>query len=386
LRDAGAQIRALIRTGHARDAQPVARAALGDAERLGEDALRADALWHLGWTELEAGQLDAAEAHVLEAIAVAERTGNVRTRAEAWIRMLRIEHLRGRYDRLAVYRAQAEAAVDAAGGGAEQRALLLQFAGTMYAARGELAAAVDVLQRALAIDPDMPTWERGTVIESLAVAQLIAGHTRQAIDLLTTSLQLIEQGLGSSHPRVGFSHENLALAWFDLLDLDRARGEITKTLAVFVPGLGSHRSVAIAYDLLGMIELERGDVGAADAAHREAHRIWDAVSRTHPRRSWTHFGFAMVALAVGRTTEAVEQAEQAYTGAPGLPEPKDRALITLGLARALCAARRDPIRVRALAREARDIYLAQLRSPRDERDLARAHRLFAAPEDVASAR
>src|SRR5262249_32892945 len=136
LRDAGAQVRALIRTGHARDAQPVALAALGDAERLGEDALRADALWNLGWTELEAGQLDAAETHVLEAIAVAERAGNAQTRAEAWIRMLRIEHLRGRYDRLEVYRAQAEAAVEAAGGAPEQRARLLQFVGTMYAARG----------------------------------------------------------------------------------------------------------------------------------------------------------------------------------------------------------------------------------------------------------
>src|SRR5258706_474023 len=81
----------------------------------------------------------------------------------------RIEHLRGRYDRLEVYRAQAEVAVDAAGGAPEQRALLLQHVGTMYAARGELAAAVDVLQRALIVDPDMPAWERGTVLESLAV-------------------------------------------------------------------------------------------------------------------------------------------------------------------------------------------------------------------------
>jgi tetratricopeptide (TPR) repeat protein len=224
------------------------------------------------------------------------------------------------------------------------------------------------------------------VIESLAVAQLIAGHTRLAIDLLTTSRDLIEQGLGPSHPRLGFSHENLAIAWFDLLDLDRARDEIAKALAVFVPGLGNHRSVAIAYDVLGLIELERGDVGAADAAHREAHRIWEAVGLAHPRRSVTHFGFAMVALAAGRITEAVEQAEQAYAGAPGLAEPKERALVTLGLARALCAARRDPIRVRALAREARETYLAQQRSPRDDRDLARAQRLIAAPGDVASAR
>jgi hypothetical protein len=232
----------------------------------------------------------------------------------------------------------------------------------------------------------MPAWERGTVIESLAVAHLIAGHTRQSIDLLTTSRELIEQGLGPSHPRVGFSHENLAIAWFDLMDFERARDEIARSLAVFVPGLGTHRSVAIAHDLLGLIELERGDISAADAAHREAHRIWDAVGLAHPRRSVTQFGLAMVALAAGRVTDAVDHAEQAYAGASGLPEPKDRALITLGLARALCAARRDPIRVRSLAREARDIYLAQLRSPRDDRDLARAQRLIAAPDAVASAR
>jgi hypothetical protein len=94
----------------------------------------------------------------------------------------------------------------------------------------------------------------------------------------------------------------------------------------------------------------------------------------------------MVALAAGRVADAVAHAEQAYATASGLSEPKDRAVITLGLARALCAARRDPIRIQALAREARDIYLAHLRSPRDDRDLARARRLIATPDDVASAR
>jgi len=385
-RDSDARIRALVRTGHAREAQQVARAALKDAEQLADEALRADALWQLGWTELEAGELDAAEPHLLEAIAVAERAGDARTRAEAWIRMLRLEHLRGRYDRLAVYRAQAEAAVEAAGGAPEQRSMMLQYVGTMYAARGELAAAVEVLHRALVVDPGMPAWERGTVIESEAVAQLIAGHTREAITLLGRSGALIEQGLGPSHPRVGFSHENLAVAWFDLLDPERAHDEITKALAVFVPGFGNHRSVAIAYDLLGLIELERGDLGAAETAHHHASTIWDAVGLAHPRRAVTHLGLAMVALAQSRIAEAEAHAEQAYALAPGLVEPKDRAVVALALARVLCAARRDPVRIRTLASAARDIYLAQLRSPRDDRELARAQRLIAAPGDVVSAR
>lgn len=386
LRDAGAQIQTLVRTGHARDAAPLARAALDEAVRLGDGSLHADALWHLGWTEIEGGQLDAAEAHLLAAIALAERTGNLTTRADAWIRMLRIEHLRGRYDRLVVYRAQAEAAVEAAGGAPEQRALLLQYVGTMYAARGEPAAAIDVLQRALVVDPDMPVWERGTVIESLAIAQLVAGRPRKAIELLASSRALIEQGLGPSHPRVGFSHEHLAIAWFDLLELERARREIAAALAVFVPGLGNHRSVAFALDLLGDIELERGDLAAAEAAHREALRILDVMGVHDGRRTLTYFGLGMVALASGHAGTAVEHAERAYASAASLSEPKDRAMILLGLARALCAARRDPIRVRALAREAREIYLAQLRTPRDDRDLARAQRLIAAPEAVASAR
>ena len=69
---------------------------------------------------------------------------------------------------------------------------------------------------------------------------------------------------------------------------------------------------------------------------------------------------------------AVAEAEQARAFGSRVADPKDRALITLQLALALDASRRDPTRARALTSEAAAVYGSVLRSPRDERDLARA--------------
>jgi tRNA A-37 threonylcarbamoyl transferase component Bud32/tetratricopeptide (TPR) repeat protein len=378
LRDTRARIRALVATGHARDALPLARAGLADATRAADAPGRADALFQLGWVETEISELDAGETHLLEAITTAERAGNRRTRAEAWLRLLRLEHLRGRYDRLNVYRAQAEAAVELAGNDPDERAMLLQFVGTMLAAQGRRDEAKDVLRRALAANPDAPPWDRGTILESLALADEIAGDVRSALEPLAQSRALIEQGLGPSHPRVAHSLESLAVAWLDVLEPARARVEMARALAIFEPALGIHRSVAIAHDIMGFIELELADTTAAAAQHRQALQMWHQLGLVHPREAFCHAGLSAVALATGDAATAVSHAEQARTLGQRLADPKDRAFIALQLARSLQAAGRDLPRARALALEAQQIYTSVLRSPRDERDLARVTALLSA--------
>jgi tetratricopeptide (TPR) repeat protein/tRNA A-37 threonylcarbamoyl transferase component Bud32 len=379
LRELRARVRALVVTGHARDALPLARTGLTEAERTGDAANRADALWQLGLVEGEISELDAGETHLLAAITAAEQAGSRRTRAEAWIRLLRLEHLRGRYDRLNVYRAQAEAAVEAAGNDPEQRALMLQYVGTMLAAQGRRDEAKEVLRQALAANPDAPAWDRGTVLESIAIADESSGDVRGALEPLEQARALIEQGLGPSHPRVAYSYENLAVAWLDLLEPARARVEMVHALAIFEPALGTHRSVAIGHDIMGFIELERGDPAAAADQHGQALQIWNQLGLAHPRLAHSHLGLSQAALATGDIATAVAHAEQAHIIGQRLVDPKDRAIVALQLARSLHASHRDPERVRVLALEARDIYASVLRSPRDDRDLARADALLAAP-------
>jgi tetratricopeptide (TPR) repeat protein len=387
LRELRARVGALVVTGHARDALPLARTGLADAERAGDAASRADALWQLGWVEIEISELDAGEAHLLQAIAAAEQAGNHRTRAEAWIRLLRLEHLRGRYDRLNVYRSQAEVAVAAAGNDPDQRALMLQYVGVMLAAQGQRDEAKDALRGALAANPAALPWERGTIFESLAIADEIAGDVRGALEPLEQARALIEEGLGPSHPRVAYSYENLAVAWLDLLEPARARAAMAHALAIFKSALGKHRSLAIAHDVMGFIELERGDAAAAADHHGQALQIWNQLGLAHPRVAFSHLGLSQAALATGDNATAVMHAEQARTIGQRLADSKDRAMIALQLARALRASRGDPVRVRALAREAHDIFVsAQLRSPREERDLARADDLLAASDRLSRQR
>jgi tetratricopeptide (TPR) repeat protein len=247
----------------------------------------------------------------------------------------------------------------------------------MLAAQGRRDEAKDVLRRALAANPDAPAWDRGTVLESLALADEIGGDVRSALEPLEQARALIEQGLGPSHPRVAYSFENLAVAWLDVLEPARARVEMARALAIFEPALGMHRSVAIAHDIMGFIELERGDPAAAADQHGRALVMWNQLGLAHPRLAFSHLGLSQAALATGDAATAVNHAEQARTIGQRLADPKDRALIALQLARSLRASRRDPARVRALAREAQGIYASVLRSPRDDRDLARATGLLA---------
>jgi tetratricopeptide (TPR) repeat protein len=377
LDDAHAHLRALLATGHARDALSPARTALVDAERLADPQRHAETLLLLGWIEAEVSELDAGEGHLLEAITMADRSGASRVAAAAWVRLLRLEHLRGRYDRLTVYRSRAEAAVAAAGDDPNLRSTLLHYVGTMLAAQGKRDEAKAVLRLSLEADPAATAWERGTVLESIALADEIAGDARSAVGELTESRALIEQDLGPSHPRVAYSRESLAVTWFDLLEPARARSEMLRALEIFHSALGTHRSVAIAHDIMGFIELELGAVEAAAHQHREALRIWEALGFAHPRKALSYLGRSQVELATGDIAGAVRDAETARSTGRDIADPKDRAMIALGLARALAASGRDRERARTLALEAADIYSKPPQSPRDERELARARRLSA---------
>jgi tetratricopeptide (TPR) repeat protein len=375
--DGHARLRALLATGHAREALPLARTAWHDAAQAGDPARHADALLLLGWIEAEVSELDAGEAHLLDAITMAERADARGIAAAAWLRLLRLEHLRGRYDHLTVYASRAEAAVAAAGDDPGDRSTLWHYVGSMLGAQGKRDEAKAALRKSLAADPAAPGWERGAVLESMALADEVVGDARAALGPLTEARALIEDGLGAHHPRVGYSCENLAVVWFDLLEPARARAEMVRALAIFDAALGTHRSVAIAHDIMGFIELERGDLAAAARQYDEALRIWDALGLAHPRKALSYLGRSQVALASGDLAAAVRDAETARALGRDIADPKDRALIALGLARALAAAGRERDRARALAEEAASVYRKPPRSPRDERDLARAQAVLA---------
>lgn len=218
---------------------------------------------------------------------------------------------------------------------------------------------------------------RGTVLESIALADSIAGDARSALEPLSEARALIEEGLGPSHPRVAHTYENLAVAWFYLLEPMRARNEMLHALAIFEDALGTHRSVAIAHDIMGFIEFELGALAAAAHHHGEALRMWEALGLVHPRKALSYLGRSQVALATGDIAAAVRDAETARSIGRDLAELKDRGMIALGLARALDASGRDRERVLSLAEEAIAAYSTPPRSPRDERELARTRQLLA---------
>ncbi len=386
IRDLHARVHALVETGHPKDAFSPATEALALADAAADPRARAEALVQLGTVEALLSSFDVSEKHLVGALDAAERAGDRRARAQAWVQLLHCEHLRGRYDRLDLYRSEAERAVDAAGREPALRSRMLHLVGTSLAARGERDEAKEVLARALAADPGAPEWARGTMLESIALADEIAGDVDAALGPLAEARALVERGLGSAHPRVAHSTESIAVAWLDALQPAQALPEMRRAVAAFEAALGPrHRTLAIAYDVLGFVELELGHLDAAVEHHGRALAMWQELGVEHPRNAFSHLGLALVHLAKGEAALAVARAEEARSAGERLADPKDRAWIASTLARALAAARKGPARQRALAEEARDLYREALRSPRDDRELARAEALLGVASTSAEA-
>jgi serine/threonine protein kinase/tetratricopeptide (TPR) repeat protein len=264
-----------------------------------------------------AGELDAAEADLYDALWASEDGRDDRGAAEAWIELVWLDG----YHRMAFERAQrhaqhARAAIERAGGDAKLEAVRLRNVGWTEARRGDPRAAIVHYRDALA-QLHLAGADEGRDALLLrndlggALGQL--GEWKEARAAFEGVRLATEAWLGPDHPELAIALNNVGSAQRSQGELAEAKATFERVVGIFERAHGREDlSVGRALLNLGTVQADMGDEADALASFERAEQtIAAAGGARHPdlARAWK--GIAGVAYARGE----LEQARERYGAA-----------------------------------------------------------------------
>jgi len=187
----------------------------------------------------------------------------------------------------------------------------------------------------------------------------LRGDKAAALRSMTEGLELKKRALGPEHPDVAFSEANVGMSLQGLGRSQEALAHLDRAVALLERGLGS------GHPDLGTSLSNRGEILNALGRYAEARRSFERARAIWERelgQDALNLGFALVGigrsyLAEGSPDNALVPLERAFRIREAKEiEPSRRAEARFALARALWESKRDRIRARALADEARATY------------------------------
>lgn len=249
-----------FKLGRPAEARARAERLAGEAERRGDQRLRAEALNVLGFVAKSGGDFDGAEERFATALALARARGDRAGEARFLHNVGLVRYNRGE-DASAREVVDRSLALATEIGDPVQVGWAVNTLG-LLALRGQDApAAIGLFERAVA------EGRRGghREIEALSLNNLaMIAHERRELararELLTRSLALLES-MGISEA-VAERRANLGVVTAEEGDLDGAREQYLRALEVFEE-LGNRNSAAYVHSLLASLEIDRGDLAAA---------------------------------------------------------------------------------------------------------------------------
>lgn len=341
---------ALMASGKWKEAMPLNRALVADADGSGDPHLQASARVSLGRNLVNMSLFDEAATVLFEAMTYAEAAHEDRLRAQALVNLTTLQYRHGQYEQALVYYQIGRAAAVRVGdryletelfvvGGSsmlqlarakEAQALFEQAVASRRALYGEksprLAAAITALGNAYAMQGDL---ERAKV------------QHRKA-------LEITRDALGPTHPDVATMHANIGSDELYGLNVEAAVSQMTEAVRIYEAAYGeSHRNVATALGELGFALLEAGNPEAALASFERAAKIWPALAPQHPDHSDALYGRYRAQIALGQVGGLgdLEKAAELGKGKP----PFQRARIQFELAKAVGGERGAALVVEAIA-------------------------------------
>ncbi|HEU0029853.1 MAG TPA: serine/threonine-protein kinase [Kofleriaceae bacterium] len=373
VRQAFARTHALMDLGKFRDALPLAKQAVGDADAIGDPGLRAQARVALGSSQAGTSDLAGASKTLGEALHLAELAHDDRARAQAWTNLVRGEYYQGHFAQAVLLRDPAVGAAERIGDGWLQSEILLNVGGSLDQL-GRSAEAQALYEQAVAMRKKLyGERDRRTAfaLSALGNAYAMQGKLDAGIAAHRDAVVIAEAALGASHPTVGVMHGNLGDDYvYGLRPLDGI-AELEKDLAAVEAAHGAkHRDVAMALTDLGIARLEAGQHDRALETFTRAAAAWRDVNPKHPALAEALLGTYLASKALGKPAN-VRDLEPALELAKGLP-PFERARVQLAIGTASTGPRAIEL-VKAAA-----AGFATSTLPLCQRELAEAQRWLAA--------
>ena len=288
-----------------------ARTVLAEARRLGYRPLEAEAHALVALLERDTEDYAAARTSYEQAVLAAEAGRDDHATAAALIELVAVVG-RGlaQVDEVPPLRARANAVLERLDHPPPLEAALLQTAGELALAQGQLADAARDVTAALALRERLHGRDDLRVVEplrTLAKIELARERGAPARALLDRMLAIETRALGATHPEVGQTLSLQGGAAFSAGDLDGAIALYLRAQAILERAVGAD-SLAVANVLTNLATAyqTRGDGAPALAAHERAIRIADArLGAQHPVTLSYRSGYAIALADAGRRDEAI---------------------------------------------------------------------------------
>jgi eukaryotic-like serine/threonine-protein kinase len=265
--------------GRYREAEDAAAAELGRARSIGYRPLVAETLLALGRAtarRADTEHVDAATAHLFEALDIAEGTRDDALAAEIWLALVHVG--RKHHDTTAQahgWARRARAAVERIGDPPHEHGTILREHGSLHYRDGKYAEA-ERLQRA-AIEHVAGADLRVAVTEaqhSLANTLHAAGKHDEADALYRQTRSSIREALGAGHPSESRLLSDHALGLVEIGRLDEARVLLSDALAIWRAAYGAdHLEVGRIELALANVAQQRGELEQALTHAQESVRI-----------------------------------------------------------------------------------------------------------------
>ncbi|HWN69900.1 MAG TPA: tetratricopeptide repeat protein, partial [Haliangium sp.] len=361
-----AEVRVQDQLGRYREAEAAAAAELGRARALGYRPLVGETLLALGRAtarRADTEHVDAATAHLVDALDIAEGTRDDALAAEIWLELVHVA--RKHHDTTAQaheWARRARAAVERVGDPPREHGAILHETGSVHYRDGQYADAERLQRGAIErfVGAELRVAMAGAQ-HSLANTLHAAGKHDEAAALYRQARSSIREALGAGHPSEARLLRDHALGLVEIGRLDEARvllqdalaiwraaydehhlevgrihlalanvaqqrGELEQALAhaqesvrIHERALGAgHATLAEAYGMVGVVELRRERYDASLAAYQRALDIQrQSLGSDAPMVGVTELNLAETLTRLGRHAEALaafDRAERILTG------------------------------------------------------------------------
>jgi eukaryotic-like serine/threonine-protein kinase len=318
LRRKSARVEVLLDAGKHEWAIDEARAALEAATRLGIAPTTAAARRTLGSAYERSGRYDEATTHLEEAFWEAESSSATLVAAHAaidlvWIRGSRAVEL----DRALEWARHAQAALDRMDDSEYDEGRLALAVASSLTAASEAARAREEFGRALALFESSVGSEHpeiATTLNNLASSLLIEGRYDEARSNIERALELYMRSHGPEHPRVANAMINLAGVEQRTGNLERAVELGRRALKIRSAMLGpDHPDTATARNNLGATYAALEDHDNAERQYRAAAEALERVyGDDHPNTAAARINLGLVVDRQGRHKEALDILQPAF--------------------------------------------------------------------------
>jgi tetratricopeptide (TPR) repeat protein/predicted Ser/Thr protein kinase len=283
---------------------------LAEAETLGYEPLRIEAVLALGVVLEQAGDFAPAEARLREALWAALRVGHDAVAARAAIQLVTVVGDRlARYDEGLTWAEQAAALLDRVGEEGPARASLLNNIGNVWHRKGDNEQALSHYQHALALreqleGPNGPNLANERI--NLGNAQLALGRHEAALASYREAEAGLRSSLGEGHPQIARAVASVGLVYSATGRYAEALEQHRTALPVFEEWLGpEHLFVATTILNIGDALRQLGRLDEAEAQLRRAQQLFEkSLTPEHPQVAACLFGLAEIRTAQARFDEA----------------------------------------------------------------------------------